>query len=64
MKNKLEEIINHVQKSNKLKEEDKPLILEKLEEWREEEDAINDVAGTFQRWWIELEPIFAELGLV
>ena len=32
MKKKIEEVINHVQKSDKVSEENKPLILEKLEE--------------------------------
>ena len=64
MKQKIEEVIQHVQKSEKVSEENKPLILEKLEEWREEEDAINDFAVRFENWWMEMEPIFAELGWI
>ena len=64
MKEKIEEVIQHVQKSKKVSQEDKPLILEKLEEWREEDEAINDVTVRFQKWWMEMEPIFAELGWI
>lgn len=64
MKEKIEEVIQHVQKSEKIAEENKPLILEKLEEWREEDEAINDISVRFQNWWMEMEPIFAELGWI
>jgi hypothetical protein len=64
MKEKIEKVIQHVQKSEKVSEEDKPLILEKLEEWKEEDEAINDVTVRFQKWWMEMEPIFAELGWI
>lgn len=64
MKQKIEEVIQHVQKSEKVSEENRPLILEKLKEWKEEENAINDIAVRFENWWMEMEPIFAELGWV
>jgi hypothetical protein len=64
MKNKIEEVINHVQKSPQVSVEDKPLILEKLQEWKGEEKVVNDVAVRFENWWLEMEPIFAELGWI
>ena len=64
MKKRIEEVINHVQKSSNVSEENKPLILEKLEEWKEEDNAISEVAVRFETWWMEMEPIFAELGWV
>ena len=64
MRKRIEEVINHVQKSSKVSEENKPLILEKLEEWKEEDDAIAEVAVRFETWWMEMEPIFAELGWI
>jgi len=64
MKKKIEKAIEQVQKSDKIAEEKKPLIIEKIKEWREEENAINDIAVRLENWWIEVEPIFAELGLV
>lgn len=64
MKKRIDEVINHVQKSSNVSEENKPLILEKLEEWREEENAISEVSVRFEAWWMEMEPIFAELGWV
>ena len=64
MKERIEEVISHVEKSDKISTETKPLILEKLHEWREEDDAIAEVALRFETWWLEMEPIFAELGWV
>ena len=64
MKEKIEEVISHVEGSDKISAESKPLILEKLHEWREEDDAISEVALRFENWWLEMEPIFAELGWV
>jgi predicted nucleic-acid-binding protein len=64
MKKKIEEVINRIQKSDKIAEENKPLIIEKIEEWRKEKSAVNDIAVKLENWWIEVEPIFAELGLI
>jgi len=64
MKEKIEEVISHVEKSDKISTEAKPLIIEKLHEWREEEGAISEIAVRFETWWLEMEPIFAELGWV
>jgi len=64
MKEKIEKVITHVEKSDKISTENKPLILEKLKEWKEEDNAIADVAIRFENWWMEMEPIFAELGWV
>ncbi len=64
MKKKIEEVINRVQKSDKISDESKPLILEKLKEWKEEDNAIADVNVRFKHWWMEMEPIFAELGWI
>jgi hypothetical protein len=64
MKTKIERAIKKVEEHSAIEQEQKALILEKLKEWKEEENAINDIAVKFESWWIELEPIFAELGLV
>ena len=64
MKKKIEETISHIQDSDKISQESKPAIIQKLEEWREEEHAVNDIAVRFEQWWAEIEPIFAELGWV
>lgn len=62
MKKKIEEVIDHVQKSKKISDESKPLILEKLHEWKNEDNAINDIAIRFENWWMEMKPVFDELG--
>ncbi|HSR74295.1 MAG TPA: hypothetical protein VLL31_05585 [Sulfurovum sp.] len=64
MKHKIEEVIKEVEGSEKISVETKPLILEKLQEWKSEEKAVNDIAVRFENWWLEMEPIFAELGWI
>lgn len=64
MNSKLEDVVNHIQKSDKISETEKPLIIEKLHEWKNEEGAINEIAVKLENWWLDLEPIFAELGWV
>ena len=64
MKKRIEEVIDHVQRSSKVSEENKPLIIEKLHEWKEEDEAIAEVSVRFEKWWMEMEPIFAELGWI
>ncbi len=64
MKNKIEEVIKEVESSEKISAENKPLILEKLHEWKNEKKVVNDVAVRFENWWMEMEPIFAELGWI
>ena len=64
MKNKIEEVITQVEGSERISVESKPLILEKLQEWKSEEKVVNDVAVRFENWWMEMEPIFAESGWI
>ncbi|MBD3790513.1 MAG: hypothetical protein IE885_09190 [Campylobacterales bacterium] len=64
MKQKIEEAIKHIEESKTIAEGTKPLVIEKLEEWKEEKGAISDVAVRLEKWWAEIEPIFAELGWV
>ena len=64
MKTKIEKVIKTVQESETISELNKPLILEKLHEWKEEDDAIAEVSVRFETWWMEMEPIFAELGWI
>jgi len=64
MKQKIDTVIEKVKASDEITEEKKSLIMQKLKEWREEDDAINDIAVRFENFWIELEPIFAEMGWV
>jgi len=64
MKEKIEKVINKIESSEKIPSENKPLIIQKIKEWREEENAVNDIAVRLENWWMEVEPIFAEMGLV
>jgi predicted CDP-diglyceride synthetase/phosphatidate cytidylyltransferase len=64
MKEKIEKIIEKVESADHIAAENKPLIIQKIKEWREEENAINDIAVRLENWWMEVEPIFAEMGLV
>jgi len=61
---KLEKVIQKVNEADHIDEVQKPAIIEKIKEWQKENEAINDIAVRFENWWMELEPIFAEMGLV
>jgi predicted nucleic-acid-binding protein len=64
MKEKIEKVIDKIESSEHIASENKPLIIQKIKEWREEENAVNDIAIRLENWWMEVEPIFAEMGLV
>ncbi len=61
MKQKIDSVIERVENSD-IDDEKKLAIMLKLKEWREEDEAINDVAVRFENFWLELKPIFDELG--
>jgi len=54
MKTKIEKVISHVEESEKISAESKPLILEKLKEWKEEDNAIADITVRFEKWWYDM----------
>ena len=64
MKKKIEKVIKKIEESDQIDAEKKPLIIEKIKEWKEEDDAISEVILKLENWWMEVEPIFAEMGLV
>lgn len=64
MKAKIDKVIDRVKESDNIDDERKSVIMLKLKEWREEDEAINDVAVRFENFWMELEPIFAEMGWI
>ena len=64
MKEKIEKVIKKVEESDNIEPEQKPLIIEKIKEWKEEDEAISEIALKLENWWLEIEPIFAEMGLV
>lgn len=64
MKEKIEKVIEKIEASEKIDAEKKPLIIQKINEWKEEDDAISEVILKLENWWMEVEPYFAEMGLV
>jgi len=64
MEEKINSVIEKVKESDSITIENKEAIMLKLEEWREEEEAISDVNNHFKQFWLDLEPIFAELGWI
>jgi hypothetical protein len=64
MEQKIEKAVEGIKNATNIDEADKPLILEKIEEWKEEKAAISDLTNTLEAWWLKVEPIFAEIGLV
>ena len=64
MDEKIEKVVAQILSSTQIDEADKPLILEKIEEWKNEKAAISDLSNTLEGWWLKVEPLFAEMGLV
>ena len=64
MEQKIAQVVDKIKKSEYINENDKPLIIEKIEEWKEEKTAISELNLKLQEWWLKVEPIFAEIGLV
>jgi len=64
MDKKIEQVVEKIKSSNEIASMDKPLILEKIEEWKQEKTAISELNNKLQEWWLKVEPIFAEIGLV
>lgn len=64
MEHKIAKAVEEIQKSKYIAEDEKPLIIEKIQEWKKEKTAISDLNNTLQEWWLKVEPIFAEIGLV
>ena len=64
MEHKIKKAVEEIKKATHIPEEEKPLILEKIEEWKEEKTAISELNVKLREWWLKLEPIFAEIGLV
>ena len=64
MEHKIAKAVEEIHKSKHIAEEDKPLIIEKIQEWKKEKTAISELNNKLQEWWLKVEPIFAEIGLV
>ena len=64
MKKKIEAAQEYIRNAKDISEEEKSAILEKIEEWKKEDAAIGDLMTHLRQWWIKVEPIFAEIGLV
>jgi hypothetical protein len=64
MEQKIQQAVEEIQKATHITEIEKPAIIEKIEEWKEEKAAISDLTNTLEEWWLKVEPIFAEIGLV
>jgi len=64
MKEKIEKVIEKIENADHIEPEKKSAILERIREWKEEDEAISEIALKLENWWLEVEPIFAEMGLV
>ena len=64
MEEKLVQAVEQIKSSKEISDLDKPLILKKIEEWKQEKSAISELNNKLQEWWLKIEPIFAEIGLV
>lgn len=64
MEQKIQQALEQIQNATHIEDADKPAIIQKIEEWREEKAAISDLTNTLEEWWLKVEPIFADIGLV
>jgi hypothetical protein len=65
MKAHADKIIEEVKNLEDVDNAKKEAMIEKINEWRSDSSSeSNTLAMTFEKFWMELEPIFAELGLV
>ena len=64
MEQKIEKAVEAIKQAKNISENEKPLILEKIEEWKKEKAAVSDLTNALESWWLKAEPIFAEMGLV
>ncbi len=64
MKEKIEKVISKIEESKDIAAENKPLIIQKIKEWKEEDNAVSDIVLKLENWWLEVEPIFSEMGLI
>ena len=64
MEHKIAKAVEEIKKAKHINEADKPAIIEKIEEWKKEKTAISELNTKLQEWWLKVEPIFAEIGLV
>jgi len=64
MEQKIAQVVDKIKTSKHINEDDKPMIIEKIEEWKKEKTAISELNLKLQEWWLKVEPIFAEIGLV
>ncbi len=64
MEHKIQQAVEKIKTSTYIAEEEKPAIIQKIEEWKEEKAAISDLSNRLEEWWLKVEPIFAEIGLV
>jgi len=64
MEQKIEQAVKVIQEASDIEDVDKAAIITKIEEWKEEKAAISDLNNALESWWLKVEPIFAELGLV
>lgn len=64
MQEKIQKVQEKILQSQDIPEEEKSAIMEKIEEWKKEDAAIGDLMTHLRQWWIKVEPIFAEMGLV
>ena len=62
---KKDEIIEHINALDTINDDKRNAMIEKINEWKTDAHAeSNSLAVYFEKFWIELEPIFAEMGLI
>ena len=64
MQKKIEKVKEAVKKSDEIEDMKKSLILEKIEEWRHEDEAMSLIPEKLIELASEIKPILKEIGLI
>ncbi len=64
MQEKIEKVKEAVKKSQEIEDMKKSLILEKIEEWKHEDEAMSLIPEKLMELAAEIKPILKEIGLI
>ena len=64
MEHKIAKAVEEIKNATHIDAAEKTEIIRKIDEWKKEKRAISELNTKLQEWWLKVEPIFAEIGLV
>ena len=64
MKKHAQTLMDNVKEAQDLHPEEKSAMMQKLQEWKEDQHAADDVVTYFGALWGKLQPFFKDIGLI